>query len=104
MNSQRFTNLTNEELDRNLRALQEKTDHCPELDRLQEALQELQVHQIELEMHNRALRETQVELEHAIQRYADLYENLPIAYLTMDASGVIAAANRAAHEWLRPDA
>jgi PAS domain S-box-containing protein len=104
MNSQRFTNLTNEELDRNLRALQEKTDHCPELDRLQEALQELQVHQIELEMHNRALRDTQVELEHSIQRYADLYDNLPIAYLTMDASGVIAAANRAAHEWLRPDA
>jgi K+-sensing histidine kinase KdpD len=103
MNSNPFNTLSNEELDQNLRALQQKPQDMAEVDRLQQLLQELQVHQIELEMHNRALRDSQVELEASVNRYADLYENLPIAYLTIKGNGQISAANRAANEWLNPD-
>jgi PAS domain S-box-containing protein len=92
--------LSNEQLDRNLRELQRTTGENGEADRLQQVVQELQVHQIELEMHNRALRETQAELEASIQRYSDLYDNLPIAYVTVTAAGEILAANSAAIDWL----
>src|SRR5690349_11080603 len=98
-----FATLTSAELDQNLRVLQQKADEAAEVDRLQLLLQELQVHQIELEMHNRALRATQAELEASVHRYTDLYENLPIAYVTVKDNGQITAANRAANEWLGPE-
>jgi PAS domain S-box-containing protein len=94
---------TDQELDQNLRALQNDTAHAREIDELQTAMQELDVHRIELEMQNRALREAQAELEYAVQRYADLYDNLPIAYVTISSVGRIVGANRAAAEWLRTD-
>src|SRR5262245_62703385 len=103
MKSTPLTALTKEELDRNLRALQRDDSTRQELSRLQQLVQELQVHQIELEMNNRALREAQAELEHSAHLYLDLYDNLPLAYLTVNASGLIRQANRAAHEWLNPD-
>src|ERR1044072_3062902 len=95
--------LTDEQLDQNLRALQDDAAHAREVDELQVTVQELDVHRIELEMQNRALRETQSELEHAVQRYADLYDNLPLAYLTVSATGQIVGANRAAIEWFHTD-
>jgi PAS domain S-box-containing protein len=95
--------LSKEQLDENLRALQRGEGGARNVDELQAAVQELQVHQIELEMHNRALRETQAELEDSVRRYSDLYDNLPIAYVTVTPSGEILAANRAAMEWLRLD-
>src|SRR5688500_4178098 len=45
---------------------------------MEQTIQELHVHRIELEMQNRALREAQSEFEFAMQRYADLYDHLPI--------------------------
>jgi PAS domain S-box-containing protein len=98
-----FHSLSNQELDTSLRALQQKRDQAAEVDRLQQVIEELQVHQIELEMHNRSLRELQTELEHSVQGYADLYDNLPIAYLTVSARGTIRAANRCAREWFQRD-
>src|SRR5215212_4231784 len=95
-----FRSLSNEQLDQNLRALQHEAEQPGDFDRL---LQELQVHQIELEMHNRALRETQSELERSVQRYSDLYDNLPLPYITVTPSGQILVANRAATEWLCRD-
>jgi PAS domain S-box-containing protein len=68
------------------------------LDRLQELVHELQVHRVELEMQNRTLQEAQAELEHSIQRYADLYDHLPVGYVTVTKDGQIRQANLAAAE------
>ncbi len=54
---------------------------------------ELQVHQIELEMQNEALVSAQAALWSARNRYLDLYEFSPVAYLTLTREGVIFAAN-----------
>src|SRR4051812_32133131 len=56
-------------------------------------LHELQVHQIELEMQNRELREAQVALEQSRAEYAELYDQAPIAYCTLDAKGIIQSIN-----------
>ena len=59
----------------------------------QELLHELQVYQIELEMQNAALRETQIALEASRDRYIDLYEFAPVAYLTLYPDDQIAQIN-----------
>lgn len=95
--------LSREELDRTLRALLRSRNPFGQTNELEHAVQELHVHRIELEMQNRALRETQSELEQSLQRYADLYEHLPLPYLTVAPNGQILSANRMAFEWLRRD-
>lgn len=57
---------------------------------------ELQVHQIELEMQNELLRNALSALENAHDRYLDLFEFAPVAYLTVTPAGKIAEANFAA--------
>jgi PAS domain S-box-containing protein len=69
-------------------------------DELQRLVHELQVHRCELEMQNRALRETQAELENAVHRYTDLYDSLPIGYLTLTRDGRIVEANLTAGDML----
>ncbi|HUR59806.1 MAG TPA: ATP-binding protein [Opitutaceae bacterium] len=61
---------------------------------------ELQAQRGELEMQIRTLRETQAQLEGAVHRYVDLYDSLPIGYVTLTREGRIVEANRAAGEWL----
>ena len=95
-----YRSLSNQELDENLRALQSGA-HPAERDELQQAIQQLEAHRIEFELHQRAMRETQAELERSVQRYADLYDHLPMPYLTVTPAGQIVRANRAATEWLR---
>ncbi len=56
-------------------------------------MHELQVHQIELEMSNEALRSFQLELQASRDRYQDLYEHAPVAYLTLNEQGAIASVN-----------
>jgi diguanylate cyclase (GGDEF)-like protein/PAS domain S-box-containing protein len=58
-----------------------------------ELVHELQEHRIQLEMQKDELQRTHAELEHAKQRYADLYEFSPVSYLTVSHEGVITAAN-----------
>lgn len=65
-----------------------------------ELLQELQAQQIKLELQNRALRESQAELEEAVRRYTDLYDHLPIGYVTLTRNGQILDANLTAARWL----
>src|SRR4051812_35476216 len=100
-----LTNLSSEELARNLQSLQRSpADGMTETEeQLQEVVQELHVHRIELEMQNRTLRESQAELESALQRYTDLYDHLPIGYVTLTASGCIMHTNLTAAGWLRRD-
>jgi PAS domain S-box-containing protein len=56
---------------------------------------ELRVHQIELELQCQELHRAQVELEESRNRYRELYESLPLGYLTIDASGKIYDLNPA---------
>lgn len=64
-------------------------------------LHELQVHRIELEMQNEALRKTQLALEVARDRYVDLFDFAPVAYITVSRDGRITEANFAAASGFR---
>src|SRR5689334_12639996 len=44
-------------------------------------LHELRLHELELRMQNEALRELQVEVTITRERYRDLFQNAPVAYL-----------------------
>ncbi|HET6983651.1 MAG TPA: ATP-binding protein [Myxococcaceae bacterium] len=61
------------------------------------------MHQVELEFQNRALREAQEQLEAQRQRYAELYDFAPVAYLSLDAQGTIGELNVAASRLLGYD-
>src|SRR5262245_56831016 len=54
---------------------------------------ELQVQRVELEAQNEALREAQHNLELSRDRYAELFDLAPIAYVTVDEKGVILNLN-----------
>ena len=77
-------------LDEQLQELGALRTSLTQSDRL---LHELRVHQIELEIQNRALGEAQEELEVSRERYVDLFDFAPMAYLTLEADGRIVAAN-----------
>lgn len=59
-------------------------------------LEELSVHQIELEMQNDELLVTQELLQNEKQKYQDLYDFAPIAYLTFNETGNILELNHSA--------
>ena len=54
---------------------------------------ELRVHQIELELQCQELQRSQAEAEESRDRYRELYESIPIGYVTIDASGRIYDVN-----------
>lgn len=56
---------------------------------------ELEVHQIELEMQNEALATAYAEADAARERYAELYDFSPVAFMTVDARGAICQINLA---------
>jgi PAS domain S-box-containing protein len=59
-------------------------------------LHELQVHSEEITVQNEQLIKAQHELEHARDRYADLYDFAPIGYLSLDINGTVVEINLAA--------
>lgn len=56
-------------------------------------LNELQLQREEMEQQNRELLNIQHRLEESKERFADLYENAPICYLTLDSNGVVQEIN-----------
>ena len=56
---------------------------------------ELQVHQIELELQNEALAKAYAEADAACERYAEIYDFSPIAFITVDALSAICQINLA---------
>jgi PAS domain S-box-containing protein len=64
-----------------------------EVENFQRALHELQVYQEEIQTQNRQLLETQRLLADSRDRYADLYEFAPVAYISLDSNGVILDIN-----------
>ena len=56
-------------------------------------LHELQLRHIELEVQNRELREAQRVLEETRDRYANLYNFIPVGYLTLDEAGYVQEIN-----------
>ena len=80
------------------KALQEKSSVHPDVStlptaELQKLVHELEVHQIELEMQNEEMLRTQRELGESLNRYQDLYDFAPVAYVTLDTKGIVREAN-----------
>jgi len=57
---------------------------------------ELEVRRVELELQNEELQRTQLELAAMSARYRELFDDAPVAYLTLDARGRVVDANLAA--------
>src|SRR5690348_14678633 len=52
-------------------------------------VQELRVHQIELELQCHELQRAQAEVGESRNRYLELYESIPVGYVTIDSDGRI---------------
>jgi len=64
------------------------------LEEIKVLFHEYQVHQIELELQNEELRNTQKQFEITRDRFARLFNEAPVGYLSVDQSGIIAQANQ----------
>ena len=62
-------------------------------EKTRELVHELRTHQIELELQNEELRQTQENLLEIQQKYSDLYDFVPVGYLTISDNGLVIEAN-----------
>ena len=56
-------------------------------------IEDLQIHQIELEMQNEELRRSKLELQAARDKYSDLYDLVPVGYITVSEKGLLREIN-----------
>ena len=82
-------------------ALQQAPLEGPE--REDPTVHELRLHELELRMQNEALRELHVEISIARERYRDLFEHAPVAYLLIDRDSTVLDANHAACTLVRSE-
>src|SRR5215475_11549449 len=61
---------------------------------------DLEIHQVELKIQNEELRDAQVQLAESRDRYRELYEFAPVAYVTLDRDGRVLESNRMAAKML----
>ena len=73
---------------------------APTTEDIRALFHDLKVHQAELEIQNDSLREAQRELERSRDRYSRLYNQAPVGYMTVDASGIVVQANATLHTLL----
>ena len=86
----KYQRLSKAELIRKLEAMEETS----KVDReLQGVLHDLHVHQEEVRAQNEQLLEVKRSLEQSRDRYADLYDFAPIAYITLNIDGVVKEIN-----------
>ena len=78
-------------------AAHEDSDDCADLPGL---LHELRVHQVELHSQNEELRTAHAEAEEARDRYLELFDHAPVAYLALGRDSAVFEANIAAHALL----
>ena len=57
-------------------------------------IHDLKVYQIELELQNEELRSAQKQLEESRNRFAELYNEAPAGYVTLNATGAVLQANQ----------
>lgn len=99
-----YEKMTKTELIERLRSFKkEGSPGSEEADLYQKTLHDLQVHQIELKMQNRELRETQQMLELSRDQYRALYDDAPVAYVTLDDKGAIQRINTMGSDMLGMD-
>lgn len=70
---------------------------------IKELMHELQVHQSELEMQNDELQNTKEKLKESEKRYEELYNSIPVSYLTLNKDGKILDCNHTAVQNLNTD-
>src|SRR5215475_1741512 len=63
---------------------------------LRRLVHELEIHQVELKIQNEELRNAQVQLAESRDRYSELYELAPLAYVTLDRDARVLESNRMA--------
>src|SRR5580765_2245081 len=86
----KYAKLSKAELIKRLAAMEKKLRSQPDS---QVLLQDLHVHQEEVRAQNDQLIEMKRSLERSRDRYVDLYDFAPIAYLTLDADGMVLDIN-----------
>ena len=74
-------------------ALLDRAHQDPADEKIRALVHELQVHGEEITAQNEQLKKAQSELEHARDRYADLYDFAPIGYLSVNRAGAITDVN-----------
>jgi PAS domain S-box-containing protein len=67
---------------------------------VEQLLHELDLSGEELTIQNQQLMQAQADLEHSRDRYADLYEFAPVAFLTLDRNGIVSELNLTAAAFL----
>src|SRR5262245_43682914 len=90
MMDKRYALMTKAEL---IRQLERMEKAAKRYQRLQLSLENLRTYEEEVRIQNEQLTEAQRLLEQSRDRYADLYDFAPFAYLTLDENGLVVEAN-----------